>query len=65
MDEEFRGQSMSISDWGTYMWFVTCMYQKRTYQGNENQAFIRAGVWGMKIEQGERKCEVKQKHERK
>ena len=49
-DKEFEEQSMLISDW-------------RTYQGSENWAYIRVRVWRLELEQGERKCEVKQKHE--
>ena len=65
LDEEFEGQSMLISDWGMYMRFEMYMYQKRTYQGNENWTDIRVRVWGTKIEQGEQKCKVKQKLETK
>ena len=64
-DEEFEGQSMSISDWGTYMRFGMYMYRRGSCQGNENQAYIRVRVWGTKIEQGGWKCKVKWKHERK
>ena len=35
-DDEFEGQSMLISDWGTYMKFGTYIYQERAYQGNED-----------------------------
>ena len=46
-DDEFEGQSMSISDWGTYMKFGTYLYQDRAYQGNKDWAYIRVGVWGL------------------
>ena len=64
-DEEFKGQSMSISDWGTYMRFGMYKYWRESCQGSRNRAYIRFGVWGSEIEQGEWKCEVKQKHETK
>ena len=35
-DDEFEGQSMSISDWGTYMKFGTYSYWEGAYQGNED-----------------------------
>ena len=46
-DDEFEGQSMSISDWGTYMKFRTYLYQGRAYQGNEDWAYIRVRVQGL------------------
>ena len=63
LDEGFEGQSMSISDWGTYMRFGMYKYQRESCQGNRNWAYIRVGVWGTEIEQGGWKCEVKRKHE--
>ena len=45
-DDEFKGQSMSISDWRTYMKSGTYLCQDRAYQGNEDQACIRVRVWG-------------------
>ena len=36
------------------MKFGMYIYQNRAYQGNEDPAYIRVGVWGMEIEQGER-----------
>ena len=65
LDEEFEGQSMSISDWETYMRFGMYKYWRESCQGNENWAHIRVRVQGMEIEQGEWKCKVKQKHETK
>ena len=62
-DKEFEGQSMSISDWGTYMRFRTYKYRRESCQGSENRAYIRFRARGTEIEQGERKCEVKWKHE--
>ena len=58
-DEEFEGQSMSISDWGTYMRFGMYKYRRESCQGSGNWAYIRVRVWGMEIEQGGQKCEVK------
>ena len=34
------------------MRFRTYKYPRGSCQGNENQAYIRVGVWGTKIEQG-------------
>ena len=64
-DDEFEGQSMLISDWGTYMRFGTYKYWRESCQGSRNRAYIRVGVRGTEIEQGELKCEVKRKHETK
>ena len=47
------------------MAFGTYKYQRESCQGSGNQAYIRVGVRGPEIEQGERKCEVKRKHETK
>ena len=47
------------------MRFGTYKYQRESCQGSGNWAYIRVGVWGTEIEQGGRKCEVKQKHETK
>ena len=38
-DEEFEGQSMSISDWGTYMRFGTYKYWRESCQGSGNWAY--------------------------
>ena len=46
-DDEFEGQSMLISDWGTYMKFRMYLYWERAYQGNKDQACIRVGVQGL------------------
>ena len=48
LDKEFKGQSMSISDWGTYMRFGTYMNQRGSCQGSENWAYIGVGVRGNK-----------------
>ena len=40
---------MLISFWGTYMKFRTYLYRDRAYQGNEDRAYIRVGVWGSEI----------------
>ena len=36
------------------MKFGTYIYWKRAYQGNKDRAYVRVGVWGSEIEQGER-----------
>ena len=45
-DDEFKGQSILISDWGTYMKFRMYLYQERAYQGNKDRAYIRVRVQG-------------------
>ena len=47
------------------MRFGTYKYQRESCQGSRNRAYIRVGVQGLEIEQGEQKCEVKRKHETK
>ena len=47
LDEEFGGQPMLISDWGTYMKFGMYIYRKRAYQGNKDWAYISVGVQGL------------------
>ena len=64
-DDEFEGQSMLISDWGTYMKFRTYLYWDRAYQGNEDWAYIKVRVWGTENRTRGMKCEVERKHETK
>ena len=53
LDDEFKGQSMSISDRGTYMRFGMYKYRRGSCQGSRNRAYIRVRVQGSEIEQGE------------
>ena len=66
-DEEFKGQSMAVSDWGTYMKFGTYIYRNRAYCIRVTRIGHISGLGfrDQKIEQGEWKCEVEWKHETK
>ena len=64
-DDEFEGQSMSISDWGTYMKFGTYLYRERHIRVTGIRHVSGSGFRDRKIEQGEQKCEVERKPETK